>query len=200
MRTLMRCAVLAPILVVLGTLTATAAQSNSSKLVATHLLGQYALIKRTIKPHRDVYYDPPDRRFREEGYNLADCGGMAQKLGISLPASARGVTTGELRLIAGLYYKWLSALPMRGYPRESVAPLIQDYEKTLLQRIITKGGQTATFHRSRRAPMWEEGEKLAKKINDLRSRQHLKATPVDYSPDCGGPKEKASGRIFPLTR
>jgi hypothetical protein len=198
----MRCAVLAPILVVLGTLTATAAQSNSSKLVATQLLGQYALIKRTIKPHRDVYYDPRD--LREDpgtrGYNLADCGGMAQELGISLPASARGRTTGELRLIAGLYYKWLTTLPKLGYPRESVAPLIQDYEKTLLQRIITKGGQTATFHRSPRAPMWEEGEKLAKKINDLRSRQHLKARPVDYAPDCGGPKEQASGRIFPLTR
>ena len=127
MRTLMlcgmRCAVLAPILVVLGTLTATAAQSNSSKLVATDLLGQYALIKRTIKPHRDVYYDPPNLDDPELPYNLADCGGMALKLGISdSTASARGLTTAELRLIAGSYYKWLTALPMRGYPRESVAP------------------------------------------------------------------------------
>jgi hypothetical protein len=174
--TLMRCAVLAPILVVLGTLTASA-QSNSSKLVATDLLNQYALIKSTIKPHRDWYEHPPDDR--EARYNLADCGGMVANLG--LPNST-DPTTSALSFIAASYYKWVTALPMAGYPLESIAPLIQDYEKTLLRHVISKGGKNITYDTWRR-----EGEKLATKINVLRSRQHLKAKQVEYEDECGGP-------------
>ena len=161
------CAVLPPILVVLGTLTASA-QSTSSKLVAADIPGQYALIKSTIASHRDWYYS--------DDANLADCGGIAARVDSTDP------TTSALGFLAASYYKWATALPARGYPRESVMPLIQDYEKTLLQHIRNEGAKNVTYDTWHR-----EGVKLAERVNDLRSRQHLKARPVEYEDECGGP-------------
>jgi hypothetical protein len=161
------CAVLPPILVVLGTLTASA-QSTSSKLVAADLLGQYALIKSTISSHREWYYSVDG--------NLADCGGMAARVASSDP------TTSALGFIAASYYKWVTGLPALGYPRESVVPLVQDYEKALLQHVRSEGDKTLTYD-----ALHQEGVKLAERINDLRSRQHLKARPVEYEDECGGP-------------
>jgi hypothetical protein len=175
MRTLrlcrMPCAVLAAILVVLGTLTATA-QSTSSKLVASDIRGHYALIKSTISSHREWYYHPD----KENTYGLADCGALAARV------NSTDVTTSTLGFIAALYYKWMTELPAVGYPGESVAPLIQDYEKTLLQHVISKGAKNLTYDTWHR-----EGVKLANEINDLRSRQHLNARQVEYEDECGGP-------------
>jgi hypothetical protein len=169
----MHCAVLAPILVVLGTVAA-AAQSNSRKLVTTDLFGQYALMKTIIESRRDIYsgyVDPKEKR-----YNLADCGVQALSLGVS---EATDDTTSALSMIAAHYYMWVTDLPSVGYPRESVVPLIQDWEKSLLEYV--KRTNTLTYDTVHR-----EGERLAKEINDLRSHQHLGAKQVEYMDECGG--------------
>jgi hypothetical protein len=191
----MRCAIFAPILVVLGTLTA-AAQSNSTELVAADPVGQYELIKTIIKAHPDWYFDRPSNK--RSKYNLADCGSIPGNLGLT---GSTDLATTHLGILATLYYRWVTALPVAGYPRESVELLIQDYERTILQHIVSRGAEGLTFDTLHR-----EGVKLAIKINDLSSRENLKAMRVEYMDECGGPGievrfviDPRSGQVFKLS-
>lgn len=171
----MSCVLLAPILVALGTVSATA-QSNSRAMVAKDIRGQYALIKRIIEPHRDFYAEDIRTQDKNEKYNLADCGSFA--LNFLEPSDA---TTATLSSIAAHYLMWTAELPMAGYSPESVAPFLRDYEKALLDTVASKGAKGLNYDIVHR-----EGERLAKKLNDLRSRQHLGAMRVEYADECGG--------------
>ena len=167
--------VLAPLLLEVGTLTATA-QSTSTNLVSADVLHQYTLIKEIIKGRPDIYNAPPsDRRAQ---YNLFDCGVSGLELGIH---SSNDRTTSALSWIAANYYIWMTDLPAVGYPRALISPLIEDYERTLLGHITGKGAANVTYD------IWhQEGMRLATAINNLRSRQHLTAAPIDYMDECGG--------------
>ena len=171
----MSCVLLASILVTLGTVGAIA-QSNSRAMVAKDIRGQYILIKRIIEPHRGFYAEDIRSPNKNDTYNLADCGSFALNF-----LESSDETTATLGNIAAHYLMWTAELPKVGYSRESIAPFIQDYEKTLLDIVASKGVQGLNYDIIHR-----EGQRLAKKLNDLRSRQHLDAERVEYMDECGG--------------
>jgi hypothetical protein len=173
----MRCTLLVPILVMLGTLAASA-ESNSPTLAAKDVLGHYALIKSLVEPHRDLYAADIQPGNKSRKYNLSDCGSIALNFGLN---ASTDVTTVTLTQIAAHYYMWMTELPLAGYPRASVEPLIRDYENTLLGVAHRKGANNLDYDF-----IYREGEKLAKKLNELRSRQRLKAMHVEYMDECGG--------------
>ena len=172
----MSCVLLVSALVALGPVSA-GAQSNSRAMVARDIRGQYALIKRAIEPHRDLYAEDVQRN-KNEKYNLADCGSLALNFGL---LDSSDETTAALGIIAAHYFMWTTELPAAGYPHEATAPFLRDYEKALLDIVATKGVQGLNYDIT-----YREGERLAKKLNDLRARQRLDAMRVEYADECGG--------------
>jgi hypothetical protein len=154
-----------------------AAQSKSSALVANDLLGQYAIIKRTIAPQRELYYFLTGKANDDKEYNIADCGSLDLNFGLY----KSDWKSGALGSIAAHFYMWTSELPTLGYPGEMIAPLISDFESKALQH-LARAKKFEDFDKG----VDREMRALAKQLADLRSRRGLKAIKTEYNPECGG--------------
>jgi hypothetical protein len=145
----------------------------------TSAASEYAAIKPIVAKlleHTDDFY-LQDVLPRETSVNLFACGALEGKLGLR----GNDLSTALAR-VAAYDYSWHKLLPAAGYPDEITTPLINDAEHRLFTQVLRSGGNRGFL-----TALGREANHIAQQLNAIRVRRGLRAKPLHYNDECGGP-------------